>query len=151
MIKRLTIWLILNSIGPILSFYSLQTQLNYSWKIALTYSIATYFVDLIVVVIFAYFLNKLVYKNNFSQSLTLSLKFHYFLWIFDIFDIYQPLRILSNIWLLVWFFYLRFKLKNIKFDKFVIIIVTYLILYGINSLIAESIAPSNITTFFAKI
>jgi len=137
-------------IGPFLSFYSLYFEENYSISTTLLYSITTYILDLLSVLIFAFILSKI--SKNYGQQINFdtALKFITFIyvpiWLSDVVDIYQPLRILSNIGL-IYSFYLLYtgltnliKNENLDIKKFFIICSgIHLGIYVLDALISEII------------
>jgi len=129
-------------IGPILSFYSLISQLEYSMNRALLYSLTTYFMDLLTVIIFSFFISVLSGKN-FEKILKSYVIVNIPIWICDVFDIYQPLRVLSNIGFLYSFFLLWVVINIQQLRRYaVFVILLHLILYILNALVSELIATN---------
>ncbi len=139
-------------IGPFLSFYSLYFEENYSIPHALTYSISTYILDLVSVIIFAFIFSKISEKYFYSINFDTALKFITYvnvpIWLSDIVDIYQPLRILSNLGLIYSFYllytgivYLGKNQSGLDIKRFFIICSgIHLGIYMLNALISEMIA-----------
>ena len=131
-------------IGPVLSFYSLTTQMKYSIGKAFLYSITTYLMDLLVVLIFSYFVFRF-FKKDFHRVLKMYILVNIPIWLSDISDIYQPLRILSNIGLIYSFYLLYRGLEIIGLKKrFFILSVFHLILYVMDAVLSEIIATNPI-------
>jgi hypothetical protein len=142
-------------IGPILSFYSLYFQEKYPIKKVLTYSLTTYILDLITVIILSLLVLLVlrIFKKtkNFDYAFKIALFIYIPIWLSDFVDIYQPLRILSNIGLIYSFFILYKGLKisfqiNLKIKKdltfFLTISGTHLLLYITNAFISELIVTN---------
>ena len=138
-------------IGPVLSFYSLYFTENFSFLNAIIYSITTYVLDLLVVVIFAFIFSKIsknFYFVNFDKSLKFITIVYIVIWLSDIVDIYQPLRILSNVGLIYSFYllytgiiHLEKKIEKSKVNKlFIISSFIHLGLYILDAAISEMIA-----------
>ena len=134
--------LVLALIGPTLSFFSLQSQGNYSEKVAITYAISTYILDFLHLFILGLVINE-ISNIDLKSSLKIAIFAYYPMWIFDFVDIYQPLRPLSNVGLLISFIVLYKLLKSdLGRNKLIILLMLHLVLYGLNALIAESIATN---------
>jgi len=129
-------------IGPVLSFYSLTTQMKYSIGKAFLYSVTTYFMDLLVVLVFSYLVFRL-FERDFHKTLKMYVLVNIPIWLSDIFDIYQPLRILSNVGLIYSFYILYKVLESIDLKKkFIILSVFHLVLYVIDAVLSEIIATN---------
>ncbi len=131
-------------IGPTLSFFSLRLQSGYPVQKAFLYSVTTYLMDLLMIIVFSYTISKL-----FKKELNPILKFYTIvnipIWLSDIVDIYQPLRILSNAGLLYSFYVLWTGSKYLNIRKFYLFIaVIHIFLYVINALVSELIATNPI-------
>jgi len=136
--------LILALIGPTLSFFSLILQLNYPSYKALFYALTTYVLDIAVTFIFGVYLSR-TSSLSLYKSLKISFVANYPVWICDIFDIYQPLRILSNIGILFGIAFLFKKLSDYKDGKYAIFsIIIYILLYILDSIVSELIATNPI-------
>jgi len=148
-------------IGPVLSFYSLYIEENYPIKKVLTYSLTTYVLDLLSVLILASFLFFIfiLFKNykNFDSAFKLSLFIYIPIWLSDIVDIYQPLRILSNVGLIYSLYLLYLGLKIIfdikismkkDFIFFIFICSIHLILYILDALFSEIIVTNPVLKEF---
>ncbi len=148
-------------IGPVLSFYSLFFQENYPIKKVLTYSLTTYILDLITVLVLSVFVF-LIFKffnksKNFDYAFKIALFIYIPIWISDFVDIYQPLRILSNLGL-IYSFYVLYKglqfLFNIDlrqktdFIFYSSIIGIHFLLYVLNAIISEVIATNPVLKEF---
>ncbi|NPA12669.1 MAG: hypothetical protein GXO45_01640 [Aquificae bacterium] len=130
-------------IGPVLSFYSITTQTGHSWQKALLYSITTYILDLAVVVVFSAVLSKIL-KIPFSKMLSVYTVVNIPIWLSDIVDIYQPARILSSVGLLYSFVVLFRGLNFLRGEGYILACVLHIILYTLNSLVAEMIVANPI-------
>jgi len=84
----------LGAIGPLLSYFSLQ-EVGFSQLRALTYSLATFALDGASVLLFALFLKGLL--HSYGRALYYSTVFYLPLWLFDVFDLSQETRFLSNL------------------------------------------------------
>ncbi len=144
-------------IGPVLSFYSLYFQENYQIKKVLTYSLTTYILDLMTVIVLSIFVFSIfkLFKNikNYDTAFKISLFIYIPIWLSDIVDIYQPLRILSNLGLIYSFFILykglevlfNLHLRNKKdLIFFTSIAVIHLVLYVLNAFVSELIVTNPI-------
>jgi len=132
--------ILLNLIGPVLSYYSLK---QIGCENILLYSVWTYLLDLISVLIFAFVLAKFTsFKNAFRYSVLIYIPN----WFFDIFDISQALRPLSVMWfgislIILWYILFNYlKLENKK--VLVILFIVYIVLYLVDSLIAETLCSN---------
>lgn len=129
-------------IGPVLSFYSLTYQLSYSPDRTILYSLTTYFMDLLIVIIFSFLLSVL-FGVKFEKILKFYVVVNIPVWIGDIFDIYQPLRILSNLGFIYSFYILWIGIKILNLRKQAVFIIgLHLILYVLNALLSEMIATN---------
>ncbi len=130
---------LLSLIGPIISYFTLQTQSNYSKYTAILYGIFSLLLDLLSLFIFAFVLKILKVKN----PLKISLKAYAIMWIFDIFDLKQNLRFLSNIGFFLSCIYL-FNILKVKINLKIYLIILWISLYILDALICELIASSPI-------
>ncbi len=129
-------------IGPVLSLYSLIFQMSYSFNKAVLYSLTTYFMDLLTVIIFSFLLSVLS-GLNFEKILKFYVVVNIPVWIGDIFDIYQPIRILSNLGFLYSFYVLWVGTGILNLRKQAVFIIgLHLILYVLNALLSEMIATN---------
>ncbi len=148
-------------IGPVLSFYSLFFKENYPLKKVLTYSSATYILDLLNVIVlsfFVFFIFKILKSvRSFEYAFKISLFSYIPIWISDIVDIYQPLRILSNLGLIYSFYILYtglqylFKIdikKKEDFSFFILIVVVHVFLYSLNAFVSEMIVTNPVLKEF---
>jgi len=153
MIKRLTsfsftIFFILNFslglIGPVLSFTSLTEQLQYSYKQALTYSIATFFADFFSIIIVSYIFFYLSKKCEYKYWLLIYTFSYTVIWISDIFDINQSLRFLSSLGLFFSIFTLYYLLGKLNLEKRkkVIFIIIHILFYFLDAVVSEIIATN---------
>ncbi len=113
--------LFLNAIGPTLSFFSLTTQSGYSESRALFYSVATYLLDLLSIAVFAIVLNKME-NLSLEKAIQISIIVYISLWLFDVVDLFQPLRPLSNLGLIfsLWLLYRKLKTLGLEINSFFI-------------------------------
>ena len=130
---------LLSLIGSIISYFTLQTQSNYSKYTAILYAIFSLLLDLLSLFIFAFVLKILKVKN----PLKISLKAYAIMWMFDIFDLKQNLRFLSNIGPFLSCIYL-FNVLKIKINIKIYLIILWVSLYILDALICELIASSPI-------
>ncbi len=129
-------------IGPVLSLYSLIFQMSYSFNKAVLYSLTTYFMDLLTVIIFSFLLSVLS-DLNFEKILKFYVVVNIPVWIGDIFDIYQPIRILSSLGFLYSFYVLWIGIGTLNLRKQAVFIIgLHLILYVLNALLSEMIATN---------
>ena len=131
------LWFTLGTLGPLLSFYSLQ-EVGFSEGRALLYSAVTFFLDGLNVLFLSGFIQKFLQKD-FNYSLKLAVLVYSPLWLFDFFDMRQELRFLSNLGL-IFSLYVLYKLTEGK--AFLKLSAVHIFLYAINSLTAELIASS---------
>ncbi|NPB05617.1 MAG: hypothetical protein GXO08_04465 [Aquificae bacterium] len=136
--------LTLGLIGPVASFFTLQGQLGYSPFRALLYSVVSFWADLLSIILFALFLSK-VFGKRFDAALEVSLLSYLPMWVFDAFDLYQPLRFLSNAGFLTSLFVL-WRLLGKKFSLSargrVLLLLLWTVLYAADALVSEAIAAS---------
>ncbi|WP_097001052.1 YIP1 family protein [Persephonella hydrogeniphila] len=131
-------------IGPILSFFSLTSQSNYSMQKALLYSTTTYFMDILMIIIFSYTISKIL-KKDLNQILKFYTVVNIPIWISDVVDIYQPLRILSNVGLIYSFYVLWTGSGFVTIKKYYFFIaIFHILLYIINAFLSELIATNPI-------
>ena len=128
---------LLSLIGPIISYFTLQTQSNYSKYTAILYAIFSLLLDFLSLFIFAFVLKILKVKD----FLKISLKAYAVMWIFDILDLKQNLRFLSNIGLFLSYIYL-FNILKVKINIKIYLIILWVSLYILDALICELIASS---------
>ncbi len=133
----LLLWFTLGALGPLLSFYSLQ-EAGFSEGRALLYSIVTFFLDGLNVLLLSGFIRKFL-KKDFNSSLKLAVLVYSPLWVFDFFDIRQELRFLSNLGL-IFSLYILYKLIGGR--AFLKLSAVHVFLYALNGLTAELIASS---------
>jgi len=133
----LLLWFTLGALGPLLSFYSLQNA-GFSEGRALLYSVVTFFLDGLNVLLLSWFIQKFL-KKDFNSSLKIAVLVYSSLWLFDIFDVRQELRFLSNLGL-IFSFYVLYKLTEGK--AFLKLSAVHTFLYALNGLTAELIASS---------
>ena len=131
--------LTLGLIGPVLSYFTLQSQGGYSQETALAYAATSYLLDVLSVVLFALFLRSR-FGLSVKRAFYVSTVAYVPLWIFDLFDAYQQLRFLSNGGLLVSLLYLKRKLES----GFAGSAALFAFLYVVDALVAESIASSSL-------
>ena len=133
----LLLWFTLGALGPLLSFYSLQNA-GFSEGRALFYSVVTFFLDGLNVLLLSWFIQKFL-KKDFNSSLKIAVLVYSSLWLFDIFDVRQELRFLSNLGL-IFSLYVLYKLTEGK--AFLKLSAVHTLLYALNGLTAELIASS---------
>ena len=137
--------LLLALIGPILSFFSMFFLEGIYLKKTIAYSLTTYFLDIISVYAFAVFIRIFDKSISFATALKISAFGSTAIWLSDIVDIYQYLRPLSIIGFLysLYLIYMGLKLSSKKDLKYIVgLLIIFSALYGINSLIAESIVQN---------
>ena len=105
---------------------------------ALLYSLVTFFLDGLNVLLLSWFIQKFL-KKDFNSSLKIAVLVYSPLWLFDIFDVRQELRFLSNLGL-VFSFYVLYKLTEGR--VFLKLSAVHTFLYALNGLTAELIASS---------
>ncbi len=135
--------LLLNLIGPSLSFYSMHFVEHISAGRSLLYALLTYILDIVCIFVFAYLVSFLE-KKDFYLFLEISIFVYTPIWLSDIVDIYQYLRPLSNLGLLYSLFlvYRAFSALNIKKEKIFLHIGVFLLLYVLDAFIAETIVQN---------
>ena len=138
--------LILNSIGPLLSLYSLYITGSYTLTKSLIYAVGTYLLDIISIFVFSLFLNKSIKNFSLSDSFKFSVIIYTPIWLSDIVDINQYLRPLSSLGLIYSLFLLFLFLKIINKEKgYILVAITlFLLLYFFDSFIAELIITNPI-------
>ena len=138
--------LVLNSIGPLLSIYSMYIKENLPIEKAVIYSVITYILDILSILIFSFFLSKTENNLSYKDSFQFSVIVYTPIWLSDIVDISQYLRPLSSLGLIYSLILLILLFKFLKKDKpYIFISLTvYIILYILDSLIAESIITNPI-------
>ncbi len=131
-------------IGPVLSIISMHFIERIPLNKTILYSVTTYFMDIISVYIYAYFVIKSNKKLDFNTALKITAFASTPIWLSDIVDIYQLLRPLSSLGLLysLYLLYTAFKVKNAKKDFILFALIIFILLYTLNSLIAESIVQN---------
>ena len=133
--------LIFGLIGPVLSFISLK---DISFQKAVIYAPTTYIADMTVLFIFSSLAAKLL-KIDFSTVMKFYILVNIPIWLSDIFDIYQPLRVLSNLGFLYSFYLLYIGLKFFKKEKYLLpVFVIHLVLYVLDAVLSEIIATNPI-------
>ena len=136
-------------IGPVLSLYSLTTQSGYSLDKSLIYGIITYFMDLIVVVLFSIiisFLEKVSVDNVLKAYVLVNI----LIWFFDVFDIYQPLRIVTNVGFFYSFYLLWIGLGCLRINMKILFLVMHGIFYVVNAFLSEFMALNPLIRYFLK-
>jgi len=134
-------------IGPVLSLFSMTVIEGITFKKSIFYSITTYIMDIISVYIYAVIIRLLDKEVDLQSSLKISAFGSTPVWLSDIVDIYQPLRPLSTLGLLysLYIIYMAIKLKSPKGYRVVgLLLFVFIVLYVVNSLIAESIVQNPI-------
>ena len=135
-------------IGPVLSFISLK---DISFQKAIIYAPVTYIADMTVLFIFSFFTAKLL-RMDFSTIMKFYILVNIPIWLSDVFDIYQPLRVLSNIGFLYSFYLLYTGLRFFKKEKYILpVFVIHLVLYVLNAVLSEVIATNPILKKMIKI
>lgn len=144
-------------IGPICSFYSLYFQENYPLEKVFTYSLTTYILDLITVLILSvliFLIFKYFQKSRyFDYAFKIALFIYIPIWFSDFVDIYQPLRILSNLGL-IYSFFILYKGLQVLFDIdlkrkqdlifYLSISGIHILLYALNAAVSEMIVTNPI-------
>ncbi len=134
-------------IGPVLSLFSMTVIEGITLKKALFYAVTTYIMDIISVYVYAIIVRLLDREIDLQSSLKISAFGSTPVWLSDIVDIYQPLRPLSTLGLIysLYIIYMAIKLKSPKGYKIVgLLLLIFIVLYVLNSLIAESIVQNPI-------
>ena len=137
--------LVLALIGPTLSFFSMHIIEGIPLRKTVLYALATYFMDIISVYIFAWIITLFDRKISYKDALKISAFGSTAIWLSDIVDIHQILRPLSIIGFLysLYLIYMGLKLKSQKDIKTILVmLILFGILYALNSLIAESIVQN---------
>lgn len=136
--------ILLNLIGPTLSFYSMHFIEHISISRSLLYAIVTYFLDIICIFIFAYFVNFLEGEKNFYLFLEITIFVYTPIWLSDIVDLNQYLRPLSNLGLLysLALIFVAFSNIGIKRRNIFLYIFAFLILYVLDAFFAEMIVQN---------
>jgi hypothetical protein len=131
----------LGALGPVLSYFSLQ-ELGLSSTRALTYSLVTFAFDGVSVLLFALFIKR--FSLSYNRALYYSTLFYLPLWLFDLFDLTQETRFLSNLALPVslYLIYKVLKSWNLRRRELLLSEALFLFLYVLNGLSSEFIAPS---------
>lgn len=128
-------------IGPVLSFISLK---DIFFQKAIIYAPATYIADMTVLFVFSFLVSKLL-KIDFPTVMKFYILVNIPIWLSDIFDIYQPLRVLSNLGFLYSFYLLYIGLKFFKKEKYILpVFVIHLVLYVLDAVLSEIIATNPI-------
>ncbi len=127
-------------IGPVLSFYSLTHQLDYTTSRAFLYSITTYSMDLISLFLFSLIL-RLSFGVRFSEAFTLYVVVNLPLWLADVFDLSQELRFLSNLGFLYSLYVLWVGARVLALPGFRVISF-HAVIYLLNSALSELIATN---------
>jgi hypothetical protein len=135
----------LGLIGPVLSFFTLQTQAGYGTERALLYAVVSFIADLLSILMFAKVYSR--FAGSFEEVALESLAAYLPMWLFDVFDAYQPLRFLSNLGLLVSVLVLnRFMGKRGLTAKVRLTLITlWVVLYALDGFLSELIAASPLT------
>ncbi len=136
---------VLALIGPVLSFFSMYVIEGLEIKKVATYSIVTYTFDIASVYIFAIFIKIVDDSINYKTALKISAFGSTAIWLSDIVDIYQYLRPLSILGFLysLYLIYMGLKLTLKKDIKYIaVLLIIFSILYGLNSLVAETIVQN---------
>lgn len=128
-------WSTLGTIGPFLSYFSLQ-KAGFSEERALTYSVVTFLADLLNVLLLALVIKAQGMK--YSEAVEKATLIYIPIWLSDVFDAEQKLRVFSNLGLIVSFFVI-YKFFREEFLK---ISVYHLILYVLNAAVSEWIATN---------
>ena len=138
-------------IGPVLSIISMYFIERIPLNKTVLYSVTTYFMDIISVYIYA-FVVKFNKKLDFNTALKITAFASTPIWLSDIVDIYQFLRPLSSLGLLysLYLLYTAFQVKNAKKDFILFALITFILLYTLNSLIAESIVQNPVIAKLLK-
>jgi len=140
----------LATVGPLLSFYSLQAQEGYATEVAFLYSATTYVMDILTVIVFAFILSKTA-KKEMDTAVKLSVGTNIPVWLSDVVDIYQPLRILSSLGLFYSIYLLWTGLEAVGLKKYrAFAVVLHLSLYLINAFLSELIALNPLVKEFFK-
>ncbi len=141
--------LILNSIGPFLSLYSMHVKEKIPLSQALLYSISTFFLDIFSIAIFAFFLYKKTDKDLYT-AFKVSLFIYTPIWLSDFVDISQILRPLSSLGFIysLYLLYLWLKLSSLR--GIPLYMVFFTILYLLDAYIAELIVQSPVVKYFLK-
>ncbi|WP_457570175.1 hypothetical protein [Desulfurobacterium sp.] len=132
---------LVGSWGPILSFYSLQAQSGYSWERSLAYGVVTFVLDGLNVLLLAFSVKWLCNNEylQFRKALSAAVFIYFPIWLSDVVDLNQSLRVLSNIGLFVSFLFLYSLCKG-KVKNFLILLLLHIIFYALNAAVAEMIA-----------
>ncbi len=139
--------LTLGLLGPVISFFTLQTQTGYSTERAFLYSVVSFFADLSSVLVYACVLKKFL-KIGYDPSLGIATVVYLPMWIFDIFDLNQELRFLSNLGLavsLIILFRLLERAEMSSFRRRFALLSVWVLLYVLDAAISEAIASSPLT------
>ncbi len=140
----------LGLIGPVLSFFTLQTQAGYGTERALLYAVVSFVADLLSILIFAKVYSR--FAGSFEEAALESLAAYLPMWLFDLFDAYQPLRFLSNLGLLVSIFVLNRLMGNRRLTAKVRLnlITLWVVLYALDGFLSEFIAASSLARWIVK-
>lgn len=136
----LSAYFTLGLVGPVLSYFSLQ-GVGFSPERALLYSALTFLFDGLSVILFALYIRR--WGGEWDGALYTSTLVYLPLWLFDLFDISQSLRPLSNLALPL-SLYLIYKSGKGRapFKEVLLGETLFLALYALNGLTAELIASS---------
>ncbi|NPA51470.1 MAG: hypothetical protein GXO22_01075 [Aquificae bacterium] len=137
----------LASIGPVLSFFSMYILENISLQKTLVYCVVTFVLDILSVYIYGVLIKSFDRGINYETALKISAFGSTGIWLSDIVDIYQYLRPLSifGFFYSMYLMYIVFReiLKK-DFRYIIFMLAVFSVLYGLNSLIAESIVQNPI-------
>ncbi len=136
-------------LGPILSFFTLQNQMHYSLSKAIAYSLVSFTADIVSILLFAFWLRRIGFAV--PRAVGTATVVYIPLWIFDIFDIYQPLRFLSNLGLAFSIWFLLNLLNELPQKDRVLSSILFLFLYIADALSAEIIAHSPLLLRLVKL
>jgi len=132
----------LGLIGPVLSFFTLQTQAGYGFERALLYAVVSFIADLLSILIFAKVYSR--FAGSFEEAGKEALLAYLPMWLFDIFDAYQPLRFLSNLGFVISLIVLYgfIKRKGATFKVVLALLLLWAVLYALDGMLSEAIALS---------
>jgi hypothetical protein len=132
----------LGLIGPVLSFFTLQSQAGYGTERALLYAVVSFIADLLSILVFSKVYSR--FAGGFEKAGREALLAYLPMWLLDIFDIYQPLRFLSNLGFVISliFLYRCVREKGISFKVISALLSLWAVLYLLDGIISEAVALS---------
>ncbi len=143
---------ILNSIGPVLSFYSMHILEKIPLEKTVEYCVSTYILDIVSIVIFSLLFYAFEKRNNLVFFIKLFSLAYTPIWISDIADINQYLRPLSTLGLFysIYILYTIFLFMDIFKTKIVLYLLVFVILYILDAALAETIVKNPFLMEFLK-